>query len=632
MDMDLVFASDCDIKFSLKGLTAKIGDFSLKGLVRVVFKPLITDVPLIGGIQVYFLTSPDIDFDLGGIANALDAPGLSDIIRKIVMEQLGAFIVLPNKFTMSLANSVESKELKCPDSAGVLRVQLKRAEKLAKKDIGVLGMGKSDPYATLSVGARTLKTHKINNTVNPEWNFVGDFPIEVVDGQQLTLEIYDHDDPGNDEFLGRATIATGLVANKGQISDMWVNLEGIETGRALLSLSWLRVSNDPQDIDDFGTDDLAKCLVHVYVDSCKDLVQKGKKPSPIVDMKVGAGPKQSTWTQAHTLDPVFEQGFVFLVNNPNTDDLHIDVIDSAKSSGGKSSSSLGSLSLRISDIWKRPGMQYSPPQPFTFHDGHQGTIVLSLELKGLKQPNASKLSDVETPAKGQVGAIEPQESPSSSESSAEKPSAPSTGVKPVLPLSGEKTLAPPTGEKKLLPSPSLDEMMTNTVDPMAKTAGLDMQEIRKRTAAPSPFGKVKLSLNYNRPKEELKVVVHEARELPGGDLPDPPDPYVKLYLLPERSKRSKRKSDAKKDTVNPIYEETFEYDDLMVGDVRDMSLEVSVVDRKGMFSRRALMGRIVVPLATLLESDGVSGQWYTLEEADDDSDWKWTALKFNQCS
>ena len=58
----------------------------------------------------------------------------------------------------------------------------------------------------------------------------------------------------------------------------------------------------------------------------------------------------------------------------------------------------------------------------------------------------------------------------------------------------------------------------------------------------------------------LQVHVHEAKGLPGGDLPDPPDPYVKLYLLPERSKKSKRKSDAKKDTVTPVFDETFDYD------------------------------------------------------------------------
>jgi Ca2+-dependent lipid-binding protein len=121
----------------------------------VVLKPLITEIPLIGGIQVYFLTPPEVDFDLGGIANALDAPGLSGIIRRIVLEQIGYFMVLPHKFSMAMTESVLTAQLKCPDSAGVLRVNLIRAIDLMKKDIGVLGLGKSDPYATLVVGAKT---------------------------------------------------------------------------------------------------------------------------------------------------------------------------------------------------------------------------------------------------------------------------------------------------------------------------------------------------------------------------------------------------------------------------------------------------------------------------------------------
>ena len=41
------------------------------------------------------------------------------------------------------------------------------------------------------------------------------------------------------------------------------------------------------------------------------------------------------------------------------------------------------------------------------------------------------------------------------------------------------------------------------------------------------------------------VTVHEAKGLPGGDLPDPPDPYVKMYLLKnaEKVKKSKQKTD-----------------------------------------------------------------------------------------
>ena len=93
---------------------------------------------------------------MGGIANAFDAPGLSNIIRKIVLEQIGYFMVLPHKFTMPMIASVENKILKCPDSAGVLRVRLHKAVQLVKKDMGVLGMGKSDPYAVLTVGKLCL--------------------------------------------------------------------------------------------------------------------------------------------------------------------------------------------------------------------------------------------------------------------------------------------------------------------------------------------------------------------------------------------------------------------------------------------------------------------------------------------
>ena len=57
-------------------------------------------------------------------------------------------------------------------------------------------MGKSDPYAILKVGAKTVESPMIKNTINPEWNFIADFPIEVVKGQTLHIELMDHDDPG----------------------------------------------------------------------------------------------------------------------------------------------------------------------------------------------------------------------------------------------------------------------------------------------------------------------------------------------------------------------------------------------------------------------------------------------------
>ena len=77
-DVDLVFESDCDLKFCLRDLTIlQIEDFSLRGVLRIVLKPLLTDKPLVGGFQYCFLTTPEIDYEIGGVANVVNfIPGM----------------------------------------------------------------------------------------------------------------------------------------------------------------------------------------------------------------------------------------------------------------------------------------------------------------------------------------------------------------------------------------------------------------------------------------------------------------------------------------------------------------------------------------------------------------------------
>lgn len=54
---------------------------------------------------------------------------------------------------------------------GVLRIHVVEAKHLMKKDIGVLGKGKSDPYAIVTVGAQEFRTQIIDNTVDPKWDY-----------------------------------------------------------------------------------------------------------------------------------------------------------------------------------------------------------------------------------------------------------------------------------------------------------------------------------------------------------------------------------------------------------------------------------------------------------------------------
>ena len=95
-----------------------------------------------------------------------------------------------------------------------------------------------------------------------------------------------------------------------------------------------------------------------------------------------------------------------------------------------------------------------------------------------------------------------------------------------------------------------------------------------------------------------------------------------MYLLPNREKKSKRKTDAKKDTVTPIFDENFEYENLPIAKLQqNLKLEVTVWDNKGVFSRGAVMGRVIIELSEIPQKR-IDNQWFDLVEVDEDSDWR----------
>ncbi|XP_037116917.1 synaptotagmin-like protein 4 isoform X4 [Syngnathus acus] len=73
-------------------------------------------------------------------------------------------------------------------------------------------------------------------------------------------------------------------------------------------------------------------------------------------------------------------------------------------------------------------------------------------------------------------------------------------------------------------------------------------------------GEVVFSMFYDESSQSLQVLIKECRKLACGDsLRQFSNPYVKCYLLPDKSRQSKRKTTIKRHTCNPVYEETFKY-------------------------------------------------------------------------
>lgn len=91
--------------------------------------------------------------------------------------------------------------------------------------------------------------------------------------------------------------------------------------------------------------------------------------------------------------------------------------------------------------------------------------------------------------------------------------------------------------------------------------------------------------------------------IPLKDPSNVPDPYVKLYLLPGRSKETKRKTIIVKDSCNPVYDATFEYI-ISTAELNSTELEITVATQKGFLSGGSpIIGMVIfyklLPLAKI---------------------------------
>ncbi|XP_076748632.1 synaptotagmin-10 isoform X2 [Xylocopa sonorina] len=108
-------------------------------------------------------------------------------------------------------------------------------------------------------------------------------------------------------------------------------------------------------------------------------------------------------------------------------------------------------------------------------------------------------------------------------------------------------------------------------------------------------GKLHFALRYDKEMEGLVVKILEARELPVKDVTGSSDPYVKVYLLPDRKKKYQTKVHRK--NLNPVFNETFIFS-VSYEELKQQYLQFSVYDFDR-FSRNDLIGQVV--LKELLE-------------------------------
>ncbi|NXY01067.1 SYTL3 protein, partial [Pteruthius melanotis] len=127
-------------------------------------------------------------------------------------------------------------------------------------------------------------------------------------------------------------------------------------------------------------------------------------------------------------------------------------------------------------------------------------------------------------------------------------------------------------------------------------------------------GEIEFALKYNFRACILDVCIKGCRNLAYGEEKKKKcNPYVKVYLLPDKSPQSKRKTAVKKSTVDPEFNETLKYK-IECSQLRSRQLQISVW-HAGALKYRVFLGEVVIPLAAWnFEEDSMQlFDWYPLK-------------------
>ncbi|XP_064212503.1 uncharacterized protein LOC664073 isoform X2 [Tribolium castaneum] len=125
-------------------------------------------------------------------------------------------------------------------------------------------------------------------------------------------------------------------------------------------------------------------------------------------------------------------------------------------------------------------------------------------------------------------------------------------------------------------------------------------------------GQVEFGLQYNYKARALEILIKQCKDLAPVDVKrNRSDPYVKVYLLPDKSKSGKRKTKVKKHTLNPVFDETLKFHISLNGlETRTLWLTVWHSD---MFGRNDFLGEVMMTLENKVFDDPTP-KWYNLQE------------------
>uniref|UniRef100_A0A672ICZ3 Extended synaptotagmin-3-like n=1 Tax=Salarias fasciatus TaxID=181472 RepID=A0A672ICZ3_SALFA len=541
LDMNISYEGDVDIDAEVKPpITAGVKGLKLQGMIRVILEPLIGQAPLVGGVTFFFIRRPTLQINWTGMTNLLDSPAFSSLSEDAIMDIIASLMVLPNRMCIPLIDQVKVDQMRFPLPRGVVRVHLLEARDLVAKDTYMMGMvkGKSDPYATLRVGNRSVKSKTIKENLHPKWGEVYEFVVHEAPGQELEVELFD-EDTDKDDFIGRSVPALNA----------WFPLEGVPYGEIHLKLQWLSLQSD------------SSLLTEVPYPQTSPVPRSWRSGRELLDLLMCVFRLPAVWFMPPLLLPDHRRALLCHVKEH------------------EKKTQLGVLNIPLTRLLETSDMTLDQRFPLD-RSGASSHIKMKVTLRILTvEEPPPKIILTPPPPKAQDGV--------------QNASGGNSGF-------SSRTVASTSS----VPAASSPLRAAYSQNGLNESYPLSLLKNHQGS-----LGEIELSVRYATLRKKLIVLVNSCRNIfPCSE--NGTDSYVRMYLLPNQSWIHRKRTHVKKKTVNPVFNDKFEYD-VTLEEAQTRMLDVSVKNNR-LFHRRERkdIGMVLIDLSQLDLVKGVT-QWYT---------------------
>ncbi|XP_029438900.1 synaptotagmin-7 isoform X1 [Rhinatrema bivittatum] len=147
--------------------------------------------------------------------------------------------------------------------------------------------------------------------------------------------------------------------------------------------------------------------------------------------------------------------------------------------------------------------------------------------------------------------------------------------------------------RKSDPRSSVSDLVNSLTSEMLMLSPGSEEDEGHESSGRETLGRIQFSVGYNFQESTLTVKILKAQELPAKDFSGTSDPFVKIYLLPD--KKHKLETKVKRKNLNPHWNETFLFEGFPYEKVVQRVLYLQVLDYDR-FSRNDPIGEVSIPL------------------------------------